>query len=378
MPEKILTIEPKEQTINKKKRKATKKKKPWWRRLLAVLLVIAFLWAAGHFTMVYLSHIIQQNLTTIVEAEDNGQVSIEGLTAEEQAQTLQAAYELSAAAYSPSSDTTWSDQLRKDGYDNIQRVENGVSFLYHYIVMRERSNVAFLFSSVNATVATKSVTFDGKNKTLVAVAFRGTDVADAVDDFSDMFTAVNNEGLHKGFAWNAENFFKQRSKISFEIEGERVTLGEIFESMKREDSPYVLLATGHSLGAAVADVFVGNVLYKEGVVPSNVAAFTFGAPKSAVEGYSYPHKNIINIINADDIVPTVGADRQIGQNLVFRPDEAFRAETYGDAYSIGSELGTYNDVISAAATGFIGHNMVITYQAVANKIVNNAQEYFSN
>lgn len=354
-----------------------RRKKPWWIRLSILIVAVCLIWTFGHISKIYFGHILIQNLTTFAEVQGTEKVQIAGMSREDQIQCLQAAYMLSAEAYSPSGDMQWTSQLENAGYANIQRIENSASFLYHYFVMREKSHVGFLFSTVNATVATKQVTVDGQDKTLVAVAFRGTDVGDLVDDFSDMFTAVNKEGLHKGFVWNANNFYKQRNKIKFDLNGVQVSLGQVFEAMQGEDSPYVMLVTGHSLGAAVADVLVGNVLYENEIAASNVAAFTFGAPKSASQMYRYPHANIINVINKDDIVPTVGADRQIGQNLVFEPSEEFRARTYGQAYEIGAELGTYNDIIGAAATGFISHNIAITYQAVVNEIARNPDLYFA-
>lgn len=359
------------------KKHSKRKKKPWWRRLLSFALLIAVLWVSGHFALLYVSHILTQNLISLSAPMEEGKASVPGMNMQDYAAAVRESYALSQAAYSPSSADGWADALRAQGYDNVQRTENGASFFYHYTSIYKKENVNFLFSSVNATVATKTIHIANQEKTLVAVAFRGTDTADVVDDFSDMFTAVNEDGIHKGFAWNANNFYKQCAKITLELGDKTQTLEQVLQEMKNEDSPYVMLVTGHSLGAAVADVLVGNVFYRAGVLPQNVAAVTYAAPKSAAAGYTYPYQNILNIISSDDIVPTVGADRQIGQNIIYHPSETFRQAHYGDAYNVGAALGGYNDFISAAATGFIAHNMITTYQAVAASLAETPEEYFS-
>lgn len=354
------------------------RKKPLWHKILAVLLTVVLIVTGGHFFLLFAGKIVRQNLTSYTAALSEEKVQVGSGNLREQAQTVQLAYLLSSAAYSAQSHSDWNVKLQQEGFSNVIRVENGLkkTLSEKWIPWKKRANL--LLSSVNATLCTKPVTVQGKYKTLVAVSFRGTDVTDLRDDISDLLIARNEDGIHSGFARSAASFYEAKEHLVLDLPEGSVTLGQVLDAMKEEDSPYIMLVTGHSLGAAIADVLVGREFYRAGILPSNVLAVTFGTPKTVSEGYTYPYKNIINILNEDDIVPTIGADRQIGQNLVFQPTETFRQSAYGDAYTIGSELGHYNTVFSAAATGFIGHKMTAAYWAIVQSLAQSPAEYLTD
>ncbi len=358
-----------------KAKKNKRKKRPLWKRLAAFLVVIAVIIGMDYGVFYYISNIVVENLESFAQTDAQEQIHV-GYSRENLSALIKESVMLSGVAYMPEKETMWRDTLSDNGYENIQRIENDSSFLYDYFTFHNNANMAFMFSSVSATIASKSINNGNEDKTLIAIAFRGTDPSDIVDDFSDMFTAVDDEGFHKGFKWNAENFIKKADKIKFNIDGITVTLNEIIEDMKSDKSRYTMIVTGHSLGAAVADVLTGYIFYEQGVAPENFSTVTFGTPKSVSSGYNYPYSNIINITNGDDLVTTVGAQAHLGNTVLYSPTDEFRKKAYGNKYVENGISDYYNDLVGAMESGLIAHNLAGTYNPISEDIINNMDKYF--
>lgn len=199
-------------------------------------------------------------------------------------------------------------------------------------------------------------------------------------DFADVITDINLipnfYGVHSGFADVANDFTRDCDKIKFSIEGKTVSLADMILDMKNEGSKYQLLVTGHSLGGAVADVFVAqNLVNFNNVDPSNVVAYTFAAARSVSSSYSYDYHNIINIINADDIVPTIGGSQHIGDNIVYTPDDTFRKANYGSNYVGGHTSAWWTNAVDSAKTGFVAHKLKPVYNSIIDAIQFNLSDY---
>lgn len=289
--------------------------------------------------------------------------------------TASMALDMSNTAYKISTDDTWSTSMSKYGYSQIKRVENnGVYTLGSKVT--EDGTVQNLGTSVNATVGLKKVIYNGQTKYCVAIAFRGTDMTDFADVITDINLIPNGNGIHSGFADVANDFTRDCDNIKFKIDGKTVTLAEMILDMKTEGSQYQILVTGHSLGGAVADVFVAQNLVKtNGVNPSNVVAYTFAAARSVSSSYSYNHHNIINIINADDIVPTIGGAKQIGDNIIFTPDDTFREANYGSNYVEDHTSAWWINAVDSAKTGFVAHKLKPVYNSIIKNIASNVTDY---
>lgn len=280
------------------------------------------------------------------------------------------------------SDAEWRTVMRKYGYQQLQHTEDNILYSdytnrdYHYTNLPvDENQVEVRFRAINAIMGIQDVAYNGRTRHAVAITFRGTDFLDAEDVLTDLLMGIMpdfEDGFHLGFSENARDFYEDLSKdVTFIVDGETYTLWEIYDEMKQPDSDFCMLVMGHSLGGALADVLVGLYLYNHGVHPSNIAGYTIGAAPSARNGYPYPHKNIYNIINEDDLVPsaTIKFGEQIGVNLRFHPDAAFREKHYGmfDAPEISPGNALWQAAISAA-TLFKTHFITDSYVPIAKLI----------
>ena len=227
----------------------------------------------------------------------------------------------------------------------------------------------------HAIIGLKRVMYNDQEKYTLVIAFRGTkSIQDLIGtDFNFLPTA---EGFHSGFRNCSKDFLYYFKNTSFSIKGETITGEDILNSMKTENSKYSVLVTGHSLGGAMADVFVGYDLYEMGIHPSNVIAYTFAAPTSAPSYYSYPYKNIINIINEDDFVPTVGASKRIGTDFRYTPDDTFRQTHYKNHYEEGHGTAWWSNIVNEAFH-FVSHDLDRVYNPIIDYIQNHIGDYTS-
>lgn len=354
----------------------TKKKKSKLKRLIIALIVLALIAGILYGAFQYFGSVVRENLTSIAESEEfvkkgNEKVKI-GTYFESIDTLLTESVALSAYAYDADDKSAdYQSEFKKLGYSEIRHYNNKPSQLYKRLSKKDKT-ASTLLSPVNATVAIKK----SGEEYVVAVAFKGTDSSNISDDLSDIYKAVDKNGFHKGFMFNAEEFAKKADSISFTVDGEKITLEQILNNMKTDGSKYKMLVTGHSLGAAVADIYVGYILKNEGIITSNVVAITYGTPKSCSNDYEYTADNILNIINTDDLVPTIGAENHIGTCLYYTPSESFRKSNYGDKYTEPNIYNSYSDLITTIKSDLIAHNLFASYTPITEDIKSDHSKFF--
>lgn len=355
----------------------TKKKKAWYQKLIIFICVVLVLCIVFHFVFRYFSNVVCENLESVAASTEyiekgNDKVKL-GTYFEDINDIFDQSLELSKLAYEPENeDEDRKAQLEDLGYDNVMQYNNKPSELYKRL-SKKNKDASVMMSAVNVTLATKSL---DNGEILIAVAFKGTDSLNINDDLSDMYKAVDKDGFHKGFMFNAKQFYNKADKITFNLDGETVKLSDILSDMKNENSKYKMLVTGHSLGAAVADIYSGYFLKNDNINDNNIVTVTYGTPKSCSADYSYSGDNIINVINTDDMVPTIGAEEHLGTCLYFTPSEEFRKQNYAEHYVEPNVYNSYSDLIKTAESGLVAHNLVMSYTPLVNELENNPSEYF--
>lgn len=140
----------------------------------------------------------------------------------------------------------------------------------------------------------RTVTYSGQTKTILAVIVRGTngtiqewtsnfDVGQlSTDTASDDWTNTKN---HKGFDITANRIMK--------------VVDQYISSNGLSKSSLVYWVTGHSRGAAIANIMGAN-LEKAG---RKAFTYTFAAPNTTTASDAKSYRTIFNIINEDDFVP---------------------------------------------------------------------------
>lgn len=174
---------------------------------------------------------------------------------------------------------------------------------------------------------------DGTGRYVVAIGFMGTG-GRIYDWFSNLKFASAN-GIHQGFLELAQQFADYADKFEFhqtarELGLDRLTLADILEEAKREDSRFKLWTAGHSQGGALVQVWT-HLQLSAGVLPENMVGYGFASPtvmlgNACETPEAYP---IYHILNSDDVVPRTGAQIHLGLCLTYPACDTFRQAAYG-------------------------------------------------
>ena len=167
---------------------------------------------------------------------------------------------------------------------------------------------------------------------IVAVSFMGSI---RLEDWMANFDMMTEDGLHRGFLRRALAFEEAEESIEFPQAAEQLglkhlTLRTVVEACARPDSPFRLFLTGHSLGAAVMQIYAHQLIARRGVLPETVQGIGFASPKVARSGAVAQPGNwpLIHLLNEDDCVPRIGSEMQLGLCLRYPSDRNLRESCY--------------------------------------------------
>ena len=205
------------------------------------------------------------------------------------------------------------------------RDPNPVSQLLSALRQREKSD----------TVKAVCMMHPGENGTwLLAIGFMGT--GKRFYDWISNFRFTTEEGFHRGFYQLCESFELNAESIVFPTAAqalgvEKLTLGEVFASMRSLRSPFRLWMAGHSQGSAVMQVLTHRLMTDWGVLPQNMVGYGFASPTVATGRFVYDPAAypLHHILNSDDPVPRMGALLHLGMCAEYPSDDAIRQSTYG-------------------------------------------------
>ncbi len=168
---------------------------------------------------------------------------------------------------------------------------------------------------------------------VIAIGFMGT--GRQLGDWLPNLRMEPQDGLHGGFLQLTQEFWGVLDQIVFgsaahALGRPSLSLNGVIDALKRPGARFRLWVSGHSQGAAVAQVFIDRLL-REGVLPQYICGFGFASPSVAYPGRALPAQGypITHLLNADDVVPRVGAWCHMGECLTFAPQPEDRRRMYG-------------------------------------------------
>lgn len=164
---------------------------------------------------------------------------------------------------------------------------------------------------------------DGANNSVMLIAFTGTDKSSFADVTTNLSCAAQKVGekhyYHNGFHEAAKAHYNSMKSMSFVLgTGKRVTFEEYLSLMRQENSHCQMIVSGHSLGAAVANIFTSYYMDYIEQIESNVVAYTYATPLTCSDGTVSRAQvsNVFNFINIKDWVPYVGYGMIGGSDII--------------------------------------------------------------
>lgn len=138
------------------------------------------------------------------------------------------------------------------------------------------------------------VTYNGKTKTVLAIVVRGTNgtLQEWASNFDVGELSTNT---------STDDWTNTKNHKGFDITANRITklVNKYITENGLSKSSLVYWVTGHSRGAAIANIMGAN-LEKAG---KTAFTYTFAAPNTTLATDAKSYKTIFNIINNDDFVP---------------------------------------------------------------------------
>lgn len=241
-------------------------------------------------------------------------------------------------------DKNGSDHLKRDG--NLTFTTGGCVYNMTNVYYMKPKGDYWLDWESTCGLLTGILNFrvNGEAYHVVLVAFRGTDgFYDAMTD-ADFIQKAN--GYHSGFHNAARNHYERMEEsVYYRLEdGQSISFTEYLDRMCY-DPTYKMIVTGHSLGAAVANIFTSKYVNGyQGMDPKNAVAYTYASPLTCSEQTANTSvgSNIFNLLNRDDIVTVVGAfmGTRAGTDLPYRLNRYTRTCT--NLKNILTIMGTRN------------------------------------
>lgn len=266
--------------------------------------------------------------------------------------------------------------LSADAYGNIRFVPKGISdseknkdfLLYNSLCFTNTKSVKFTendFSEDSDDITSgifsmKNCTYEKKDYSVIFVAIEGTDgtrsqwssnfdIGADTEDYREL------TGTHSGWK-NKENH------KGFDVAANRLL--EKLESYITENVPAksekLILITGHSRGAAIANI-LGAIFEDKSDFKS--FTYTFATPQTTTSAAAGNYKTIFNIMNTDDIVTELPLKswgfRHYGRDKSGSIEASFKSEwknlTKLDYVSAGaqSKVGFFNKICSTREDAYI-------------------------
>jgi alpha-tubulin suppressor-like RCC1 family protein len=217
--------------------------------------------------------------------------------------------------------------LKERGYYDVVCMNNGV-------VLDNKNDYdkpSILQSRTNAIFALKKIKVDGKDRILINISIAGTQ--SAREWFRDFKFAADSKGLHSGFSQNATTLKNAEYNVIFPSL-DNISLGKIISDIGNGvegSDKYLIFVNGHSLGAAVANIYTQS-LFERRVPNTSLVGYTFATPLPAKD-FNASSTPVFNVLNDDDPITKLGAGAitgsRFGIDRRYSPTDDFRNKNYG-------------------------------------------------
>lgn len=139
-----------------------------------------------------------------------------------------------------------------------------------------------------------TVTYNGATKNIVAIVVRGTNKS--IAEWSSNFDIGDSRTFGTTSDW-----VTAANHAGFDIAANRIMkiVDDYMRASNLSDSNTVFWITGHSRGAAIANI-IGAYYEQAG---KTAFTYTFAAPNTTLASNTSSYRSIFNIVNADDFVP---------------------------------------------------------------------------
>ncbi len=141
---------------------------------------------------------------------------------------------------------------------------------------------------VSYTFGEKQISLDGGAYRLIVILVKGTS---GDDEWYSNFNIGRDGEDHDGFSQAAD-------KVLMDFRS-------YFEALDCEKENTLLLITGHSRGAAVANIIAARLTDSDYADKSNVYGYTFATPSTSQSASEEGYENIFNIVSGEDFVARV-------------------------------------------------------------------------
>lgn len=168
---------------------------------------------------------------------------------------------------------------------------------------------------------------------LIALAFMGT--GRRLQDWANNLRLASTQHFHDGFLQLANQFEGNAQNIHFPsiadaLGQQTLTLAQVLATCTRADSPFRVVAAGHSQGAAVLQAWAYRRT-QEGMHSNYLAGFGFASPMAADMEMDADYQIPINhFLSSDDVFTRVGQNRHLGRCYQIQADAALRQHCYGE------------------------------------------------
>ena len=222
------------------------------------------------------------------------------------------------------------------------------------------------------TMGHREVTCQGVTKDIVFVTVRGTDAT--IEEWSSNFDV----GADTDDYWDRGNVHwknKQNHK-GFDVAANR--LDEYIQRYINEldaDSEKVIFITGHSRGAAIANILAAMYVNRG----YTTVAYTMATPNTTLEENATSYNTIFNVVNKDDLVPYLPLEEKWGftkygttyevsvkksyENKFFKAQEGTWESVFDDDYNYNGNL---KDTLNAFKKVADNREQLYVYTGEAN------------